>query len=204
MKSFPFFHRLIWISDRDPLRLWVQNGPIYKLLKLSWLTAGVGRPCGADNVNFGPGSTNSLNKISNQSVTRIWSFIFFFKISFQIYFFPIWPEKYMYLSKEREILDRPLCLLYYLCLRSSWESLLRSAFFFYALKEHQVPSHVVSVQHTYSTKTHSFLYFPGVIVTCWICQYTIYTQKHLLNCYSFIKTKSKENLILWKLRVFVR
>lgn len=116
-------------------------------------------------------------------------------------------KKYMYLSKDfkgiREILDR--CLVDYLCLRSLWESLLRSAkAFFDTFKEHQGPSHVVSVQHTYNTKTHSFLYFPGVIVTCWICQYTIYTQKPLLNCYSFIKAKSKENLILWKLRVFVR
>lgn len=137
MKSFPFFHRLIWISDRDPPRLCVQNVPIYKLLKLSWLTAGVGRACGADNVNFGPGSTNSLNKISNQSVTRI------LKISFQIYFFPhltryIITKKYMYLSKDfkgiREILDRPLCLVYYLCLRSLWESLLRSAKAFWYLK----------------------------------------------------------------------
>lgn len=80
-------------------------------------------------------------------------------------------KKYMYLSKDfkgiREILDRLLCLVDYLCLRSLWESLLRSAkAFFDTFKEHQGPSHVLSVQHTYNTKTHSFLYFPGVIVTC--------------------------------------
>ena len=148
MKSFPFFHRLIWISDRDPLRLWVQNGPIYKLLKLSWLTAGVGRACGADNVNFGPGSTNSFNKISNQSVTRIWSFICFLKIYFRLFFFHmtryVITKKYNYLSKDfkgiREILDRPLCLVDYLCLRSLWESLLRSAkaFFFKPLRNIKV------------------------------------------------------------------
>ena len=40
-------------------------------------------------------------------------------------------KKYMYLSKDfkgiREILDRPPCLVYYLCLKSLWESILRSA-----------------------------------------------------------------------------
>ena len=80
-------------------------------------------------------------------------------------------KKYMYLSKDfkgiREILDRPPCLVYYLCLKSLWESILRSAkAFFNTFKEHQGPSNVVSLQHTYNTKTHSFLYFPGVIVTC--------------------------------------
>lgn len=143
MKSFPFFHRLIWISDRDPPRLCVQNVPIYKLLKLSWLTAGVGRACGADNVNFGPGSTNSLNKkfLTNQLPVYEASY-FFLKFHFR-FIFPhmtryVITKKYMYLSKDfkgiREILDRLLCLVDYLCLRSLWESLLRSAKAFWYLK----------------------------------------------------------------------